>query len=145
MHQLVLLTLFVFFSKVSGILQKQGYTKVPDVDALTGLWYNYALSFILLTLYIIYQKDVAWKQLQQPNWDESKWFLGAAVFSAIYGITIIQMVKSMDYGHLLLLKAPLNMIITIAASVYILNEKITANMMISLFLYVLAVFFVSKD
>ena len=145
MHQIVLLTLFVFFSKVSGILQKQGYNKVPDVDPLTGLWYNYALSFTLLTIYIIYQKDVAWKQLQQPNWDESKWFLAAAVFSAIYGITIIQMVKLMDYGHLSLLKAPLNMIITIAASVYILNEKITSNMIISVILYVLAVFFVSKD
>ena len=145
MDPIIIIILIAVVGRCSVIARKKSLNLLNEIEPLTIVWYIYLFSFIILTLYLIYNNNNPIKLMSSKNQNWIKWTVVASIFGVIYAIISTPLLKQLNYSLYSALKSPISLVIAILGSIFLLREKPSKYIYMGVGLYILAAFVTHQD
>ena len=145
MDPIIIIILIAVVGRCSVIARKKSLNLLNEIEPLTIVWYIYLFSFIILTLYLLYNNNNPIKLMSSKNQNWIKWTVVASIFGVIYAIISTPLLKQLNYSFYSALKSPISLVIAILGSIFLLEEKPSKYIYMGLGLYILAAIVSHQD
>ena len=138
MELLIIFIALVSIGRLSTIYKKKALHEISTKDPMIIIWCITILWALCLTIYIYPKRNQIQDMFAMERKEWMLWVVistGLGLLSAFIGTPLL---KKLDYSLYTAIIAPLSMVVAIIWSTFLLHEKTTQNIYISIILYLFA-------